>query len=406
MLRRLPLENVDLDCETFVPDTSASHIEQGCRLRILIVGAGVAGTTLAALLRQRGEHPVLIERASKEEAGGYMLGLLPLGGRVLNGLKLSQAYEKESVSVSIYDLYGRKGQRLHRYPLTPLVERFGSWRGIERGALLALLRKQAGEVRFETTVTGIAETDHGAKATFSDGSTGQFDLIVGADGIQSSIRDLILGAKEVDHFDTGWGGFVLWSRPELGASDTYSELWSAGWGIGLYPVPNRIGIFLAGRHKDLIKTDAESYAARIEGRLRPSPFLDALKARERKQTGFYWKMEDYRAKTWSRGRTVLLGDAAAAFLPTAGVGASAAMDSAAALADEISRADSRHMDYALDLYEKRQRDRVEKSQKNSRDLAQFMFVNTSPTAWARDKLVAFYSLKRLVTDISKVMAGE
>ena len=53
-------------------------------------------------------------------------------------------------------------------------------------------------------------------------------------------------------------------------------------------------------------------------------------------------MTDFRAKVWSRGRTVLLGDAAAAFLPTADVGASAAMDAAAPLSDELSRASNDH----------------------------------------------------------------
>jgi 2-polyprenyl-6-methoxyphenol hydroxylase-like FAD-dependent oxidoreductase len=117
-------------------------------------------------------------------------------------------------------------------------------------------------------------------------------------------------------------------------------------------------------------------------------------------------MADCRSKTWSNGRTVLLGDAAAAFLPTAGVGASAAMDSAAALADELSRADAKHMHYALELFEKRQRHRVETAEKNSRDLSKLMFINSAPGAWARDKLMEFYTLKHLIDDISKVMSGD
>ncbi len=100
---------------------------------------------------------------------------------------------------------------------------------------------------------------------------------------------------------------------------------------------------------------------------------------------------------------MLLGDAAAGFLPTAGVGASAAMDSAAALADELSRAEADHLDYALELYERRQRPRVELAQKNSRALAHYMFVNRRATALARDQLARFYTLDRLLSDISKLM---
>jgi 2-polyprenyl-6-methoxyphenol hydroxylase-like FAD-dependent oxidoreductase len=61
----------------------------GARLRVLIIGAGIAGATLGALLRQRGDAGFLIERGDEHGEAGYMLGLLPLGGRVLNGLGLA-----------------------------------------------------------------------------------------------------------------------------------------------------------------------------------------------------------------------------------------------------------------------------------------------------------------------------
>jgi glycosyltransferase involved in cell wall biosynthesis len=66
---------------------------------------------------------------------------------------------------------------------------------------------------------------------------------------------------------------------------------------------------------------------------------------------FFWKLADQRAESWVKDRVVLLGDAAAAFLPTAGIGASMAMESAAVLADELSRADVAHLDHALAFYE-------------------------------------------------------
>ncbi|TVM30319.1 FAD-dependent oxidoreductase [Oceanidesulfovibrio marinus] len=389
--------------------TTAKRIERqlaGARLRVLIIGAGIAGATLGALLRRRGEPAAIIERSDGEEDGGYMLGLMPLGGRVLNGLGLAQEYEAGSLPVRFYILHDRHGQKIRRYPLAPLVDRFGSWRGIERGVLLRMLRQAAGPIEYGTVVEAIDEDAEGATATFHDGSKATFDLIVGADGIHSATRGLILAQDEVEDFDTGWGGFVVWSALDPQEADTYRELWSAGWGVGIYPVPGRCGIFFAGRHQALKDREAQEYAETIEKRLPAGPFRNAVAKRDRSTPAFYWKMADCRARTWSRGRTLLLGDAAAAFLPTAGVGASAAMDSAAALADELSRADVGHMDYALQLYEKRQRRRVELAQKNSRNLARYMFVNSGPMAWARDQFMRFYSLERLMRDISKVMEGE
>lgn len=396
------------DSETPSGDTVAERLEQrlqGARLRILIVGAGIAGATLGALLAARGEPAAIIEREDREESGGYMLGLLPLGGRVLNGLGLAPDYHRESLPMHHYVMHGRHGRELGRYPLTPLIERFGAWRGIDRGALLRLLRRKAGAIEFGATLATVSERADHVVASFDDGSQASFDLIVAADGIHSATRRLILDPGEVKDFDTGWGGFVMWSSLDGQPADTYREAWSAGWGVGLYPVPERIGIFLAGRHEALKGQDPQDYAARIERRLPAGPFREALAGRERQTPAFYWKMADCRARVWWRARTVLLGDAAAAFLPTAGVGASAAMDSAAALADELSRADAAHMDYALTLYEKRQRRRVELVQKNSRDLARYMFVNTQASAYLRDQLLRLYTPERLIREISQVMAG-
>jgi 2-polyprenyl-6-methoxyphenol hydroxylase-like FAD-dependent oxidoreductase len=72
---------------------------------------------------------------------------------------------------------------------------------------------------------------------------------------------------------------------------------------------------------------------------------------------FFWKLADQRAPSWVKGRVVLLGDAAGAFLPTAGIGASMAMESAAVLADELSRTDVAHLDHSLAFYETRRRKR-------------------------------------------------
>ena len=60
---------------------SIRHAESD-RIKTLIIGAGVAGLTLAALMRQRGESPVVIERSANAIGGGYMLGLYPISSRI------------------------------------------------------------------------------------------------------------------------------------------------------------------------------------------------------------------------------------------------------------------------------------------------------------------------------------
>ncbi|MDW5318184.1 NAD(P)/FAD-dependent oxidoreductase [Rhizobium sp. PL01] len=378
------------------------------RLRILIVGAGIAGTTLAALLRQRGERPVVIERGTANAQAGYMLGLMPLGGRVLNGLGLAEDYLNLSCQISHYELFANHGRTKRNYSLDPLMDEFGLLRGIERGELLSLLRRAAGKdaISFETYITHLQNDPDEIIVTFHDGSRQTFDLVVGADGMHSDVRRRILNENEYAYWRTGWAGWVEWAALGDGHRDSYSELWLAGRGVGVYPVKQRMGIFLAGRLPDLERTTAQAFSNQIATRLPSGPIREALGRVDRSMPSFLWKMEDCRAQTWSRGRVVLLGDAAAAFLPTAGVGASMAMDSAAALADELSRADATHMTYALRLYERRQRRRVELAQTNSRWLAKVMFVDNPVLAWLRDRVIRFYTIKMMIKDISRVMEGK
>lgn len=372
--------------------------------RVLIVGAGIAGTTLAGLLRRRNQPAAVIERQAPQSAEGYMLGLLPLGGRVLESLGLTSAYLRASVPMRNYDLYDRRGRRIRRYPLDQLVAKFGEWRGIERTALLEILHPTAGPIVYETTVTSLQETADGISVQFDDGSTGAFDLVVGADGIHSAIRGLTLPPHQMSEVETGWGGYVAWAPQGSIPSDTYSELWADGWGVGLYPVPGRVGVFLAGLNRDLTGMDPVTYADELSRRVPSEPFGKAL-ANVQHGDQFYWRMSDIRARQWRTGRVLLLGDAAAAFLPTAGVGASAAMDSAAALAGALSGASADDLGAVLDKYELQQRPRVEQLQDNSRNLARWMFVDSRPVAALRDAAAHFYSLRMLTRGITRAMEG-
>jgi 2-polyprenyl-6-methoxyphenol hydroxylase-like FAD-dependent oxidoreductase len=94
-------------------------------------------------------------------------------------------------------------------------------------------------------------------------------------------------------------------------------------------------------------------------------------------------------------------DAAAGFLPTAGIGASMAMESAAVLADELSRTNTQFLEHALALYVKRRQHRVESTQNDSRHLAKMMFIKSATVSHIRDVATKFYSLEQLAGSIAK-----
>src|SRR5699024_2618451 len=109
-----------------------------------------------------------------------------------------------------------------------------------------------------------------------------------------------------------------------------------------------------------------------------------------------------RARRWAVGRTVLLGDAAAGFLPTAGIGAGMAMESASVLADEIA-ADRDDPIAALDRFEACQRPRVEAAHDNSRSLAGLMFDRSRLLAAARDQVFRVLSIRTALQPILRLL---
>lgn len=364
--------------------------------------------TLGALMHQRGEDPMIIEREIPErEEGGYMLGLLPLGGRVLIQLGMQSDYLKNSTAMNRYIVHFKNGNASQGYPLYPISEEFGPYQGISRSSLIRLLKERIDEhsIHYNLTVNHLKQNDENVLVTFSDGSTDQFDLVVAADGLHSQTRDLILSHDEYKYFDTGWGGWVSWMNTPEDSENDYHELWGPGYFVGTYPVNNQTGIFIGGPIDNIKESGPKGLANVIRQKCTRliDAFDRALTVTSEDVSPFFWQFHDCRVSRWSKGRVVLLGDAAVGFLPTAGIGASMAMDSAAALNDELSRAEHNHLEYALRLFEARQRDKVEKAQTYSRKLGKWMFIQSKYLSRLRDTFLPYYSLERMLNDFRKIL---
>ncbi len=230
-----------------------------------------------------------------------------------------------------------------------------------------------------------------------------FDLVIVADGIHSTTRDLVLDGRPVEVVDTKWGGWVVWA-PEDANTDLGEELWGAGFFAGMYPVAGELGVFLGGPRADTAAGPA-SFVAGIRRRLTSvNPRLDsAMTAVADDPDAYYWSLTDCRAPVWTTEHTVLLGDAAAGFLPTAGVGAGMAMESAWVLNRMLRHADRARLAEVLHAYERAQRPRVEAAQDNSRQLASLMFRRSRVLAWARELAMRVISVERALRPIQRLL---
>jgi 2-polyprenyl-6-methoxyphenol hydroxylase-like FAD-dependent oxidoreductase len=381
------------------------HRARHDRLRVLVVGAGVAGVTTVRLLRRHGLHPVLIERSAAGAAEGYMLALMPMVGPVFDELGLWPEYRENAVAFDRYRLCAHHGHPVRTDSMGELLADYGDYRGIGRGELLDVLSGADCAVSFGTTLAALTETADAATVRLACGDHTEeyeFDLVVVSDGIGSGTRRL-LDVGPIGRLDTGWGGWVAWAPPD-DEQDLGEELWGAGFFLGSYPVLDRIGVFLGG--PDAATADGpERFVAAIgrQLRTRTGRTSRALRAVLDADRPYYWPLRDVRAARWVTGHAVLVGDAAAGFLPTAGIGAGMAMESAWVLSRLLLHADRANLATLLDAYEKLQRPRVEAAQDNSRSLARMMFRDGRAFAVGRDVAARLLSVRSVLKPIRRLL---
>ncbi|GAA5153097.1 FAD-dependent monooxygenase [Pseudonocardia eucalypti] len=343
-------------------------------LRVLVVGAGVAGRTLAGLLRRAGLHPVVVDRSAPDAGTGYMLAMMPLVDPVLADLGVTDTYVERSVPLRRYRIRDRAGRPAREYPMGELLDRFGDYRGLSRGALLDVLGAAGGPVGHRIVPRVIDQDGAVVRAALADhGEAVEFDLVVAADGMHSATRAMVLPEERVQEFDTGWSSWVNWLDPDPEFADLGEELWGDGFFIGTYPVRDALGVIVCAP-RARIDQGPERLTGWIRSRLRrPGGHLERVLAETTLGAGYRWDLVDRRAADWSVGRVALLGDAAAGFLPTAGIGACMAMESAWMLAGHLRGIPRERVPEALRAYERAQRPRVEAAQRNSRQLARLVF---------------------------------
>lgn len=376
-------------------------------MKILIVGAGMAGLTLAALLQQRGETPVVIEKAKQFGEAGYMIGLYPLGSDVFHGLGCHEQYVRETEALTDYYAFKENGKLIKHLPLNSISEGYGAYQCMPRSYLVQLLSEQCATdtIRFGLSIEKLTQDRDGVQVTFTDGHQDVFDVVVGADGFHSRVRDLILAPGERSHYDSGWGGWVWWSDKNPMPAHAVQEYWGVHTFLGAYPVKERVGVIAAVPYANpqaALKGQArrEYIHKQFSKVAQVCPdLLDAFPADDAPM--FFWPLTDVRSKQWVKGRVVLVGDAGDAFLPTAGVGASMAMASAAVLNDVLARTDRQFVERALQLFVKRRQKRVVDAHEDSRKLARMMFVKSPFKAWIRDYVMQKSSLRSLLNSIAK-----
>ena len=337
--------------------------------RVLIVGGGIAGLTLATALHQRGFNAELIERNTRCEPIGGGIAVQPNAMRVLHKLDISPAVRRAGAIVRRWQFRGQQDEVLCDIELEPLWGGVDSFIGIERTKLHDALKSGAVPSRLGTWVMSLSQDDHDVSVRFNDGTTGEYDLVVGADGIHSATREFVLGANPPTY-----GGQMVWRSlvPIRQPEPDSVEFWLGdGCFFGICPVGDGTYGFAnvtEPRCHDPVKGRRDRLHCRFAAF---SGFVqDYLAALNCDEQIHFAPIEWLEVEKWYRGRVVLIGDAAHASSPMMGQGGSMAMEDALVLAETLCS--SFQVQTAIEMFVARRKPRVDWVQRQSRGVGDML----------------------------------
>jgi len=361
-------------------------------MRIAISGAGVAGTALAHWLHRTGHTPTLIEQAPAFRTGGYMIDFWGVGYTVAGRMGLEApireaGYEMESVRSVAAD-----GRVLAALETTAFRHLIGDdFTSLPRGDLAAAIHAtvaESVEMIYGDSITAIDEHRDGVRLTFSHAEPREFDLVIGADGLHSNVRALVFGPDAEFEYYLGCkvaAGVVDGYRPrdEL-AYVTYARPGRQAARVALRDDRTLILFVFRDPSPDLTSDPkAQLHTIFADAGWECAQLLAALDDRGDPGDLYFDAVSQVRMDRWSRGRTLLIGDAAGCISLLGGEGTGLAVTESYVLAGELLQAAG---DYsrAFAGYEARLRPFIEGKQAGAQKSLGFFATRTRFGLWFRN----------------------
>ena len=365
-------------------------------MKILILGSGIAGLTLANCLLSYGYQPVVIEKASSFRSIGSVISLRGDALFVLSKLGLLEQVKKCGVVIETRRFVQADGSELRNIDFRKFHIQQGGSIGIHRFSLHNILYeaiKNQIDVRFNTTIQSLTQNEESVRVCFQDGKEESFDYVFGADGIHSQTRNLLMGNQIEEQLDVGFSVFTI-PKPEifiknLDTNQTLESLMSGyyvqcgmdadfAWGMFIYKQKYREQLkdvnnkeFLLALCKDI------TWGVR-----------DIIEQIDHPSTIFQDTMTLIKLSKWSEGRSVLVGDAAHAMTFMSGTGGGKSMLGAYYLVEELMNCSTHHE--AFQNYESYLKQAVQKTQKKSIKAAHFSSSDNQIMVYFKKALLKYF----------------
>jgi salicylate hydroxylase len=364
-------------------------------MKATIIGAGIGGLSVALALLREGIDVEIYEQAAVLREVGAGLAMSPNAVRLLDHLGLKLSLERIGVRSESFDYRDwRTGSLLGRIPLgNAAVERWGvAFYHVHRADLHSAVRDAVGESRLTLNAKcgKVSECPDGVKVHFTSGSAVNADVVIGADGIHSAVREYVAGPDRLV-----WSRQISWRglapaklARDLGLETRHHSFWGPRKQFVAYYVSGGERINWVGNAQSDESWAEESWSARGSR----EEVLSLFHGWHPQVTGLiagtdpvykFALFEREPTSVWSRGRVTLLGDAAHPMLPFLAQGASQAIEDAVALA-RCLKSSLQDPVAAFRAYEAVRKERTAKVQIASRDAGRMMQLTDLAEVEARN----------------------
>lgn len=327
-------------------------------MKVAISGAGVAGAALAHWLQRTGHTPTVIERAPKFRTGGYMIDFWGVGYQVAKRMGITDQIAAAGYHMEHVRSVGPTGKVKADLGVDVFRRMVGDdFTSLPRGDLAAAIYttiEDQVETIFDDSIATIDEHRDGVRLTFERTAPRDFDLVIGADGLHSNVRRLVFGPeRDFEHY--------LGCKVAACVVDGYRPRDERSY-VLYNTVDRQLARFALRGDRTMFlfvfraEHDNPGVAPKDELRVQFGDVgwesRDILAALDDVEDLYFDVVSQIRMDRWSRGRVLLIGDAAGCISLLGGEGTGLAITEAYVLAGELARAGGDHR-RAFDAYEKR-----------------------------------------------------